>query len=71
MSKCAIIGELDIKKLIRRYDGIGKPLTHDEKEILMASLYFESEHRGGIVAEAQKDYLKRLGGTEKYGRVDL
>lgn len=60
MSNCAIVGEGGLKKFIARYDGIGKPLTRDEQEILMAALYLESEKRGGMVAEAQKDYLKRV-----------
>jgi hypothetical protein len=37
-----------------RYDGIGAPLSNDEKELLLFVLYTESEHRGGIVAEVRK-----------------
>lgn len=56
--KSAVVGSETIKALIKRSDGIGKPLTLDEKEILMAVLYFESESRDGIVKEAQAAYLK-------------
>lgn len=58
--RCAIVGEETIKQLIKRYDGLGKPLTNDEREILLFALYNESEARGGIVAEAQRAYLKKI-----------
>lgn len=47
-----VIGIEAIKKLLIRYNGIGKPLTHDEREILLFALYNESEARHGIAAEA-------------------
>ena len=58
--KCAIVGEKTIKSLIKRYDGIGKPLDADETQILLAALYFESDHREGIVQEAKQEYLKKI-----------
>lgn len=64
--KCAIVGEQTIKSLIKRYDGIGKPLTRDEEQILLAALYLESEKYGGIVVKAQKDYLRRIGSKEPH-----
>lgn len=57
--KCAIVGDETIKALIKRYDGLGKPLTADETQILLAALYFESERRDGIVGEVQKCYLRK------------
>jgi len=53
MSKCAIVGESQIISLLVRYNGIGKELTHDEKEILMFALYNESETREGLAMQAR------------------
>ncbi len=59
MCKCLIVGENQLHALIKRYDGIGKPLTPDETQILLAALSFESAEKGGMVADAQREYLKR------------
>lgn len=55
MSNCAIVGENTLKALIKRYNGIGKPLTADETQILLAFLYWESEKRGGVVYDVVKE----------------
>ena len=44
---------MDPVKLLIRYNGIGKPITSNEREVLLFALYNESEQRGGIVAEAK------------------
>ncbi len=44
---------IDPEKLAIRYNGIGKPLSHDEREILLFALHTESEERGGIAATAK------------------
>lgn len=45
----------DIGKLLIRYNGIGKPITSDERELLLFALYNESESRGGIAAKAKAE----------------
>ena len=62
MSRCAIVGEEQIVKLLVRYDGIGTPLTRDETQILLFALYCESKERAGIVALAdarEKEIVKQ------------
>lgn len=54
MSKCVIVEEKDLCRLVHRYDGIGKPITSDEREILLWALYNESKERGGIVKKARE-----------------
>ncbi len=49
-----IIGPKTLQSLAHRYMGIGRELTRDESEILLCALYFESENRGGMIAEALK-----------------
>ncbi len=46
---------IDTKKLLVRYNGIGKPLSSDERELLLFALYNESEDRGGIAADAKRE----------------
>jgi hypothetical protein len=55
MSRCAIVDDEDLLKLIHRYNGIGKELNNDEREILLFALYNDSKNRGGLafVAEAR------------------
>lgn len=48
-----IVGEKQIEALLMRYNGIGKPISNDEREILLFALYNESEARGGIAATAK------------------
>ncbi len=50
-----ILTETDIHKLLIRYNGIGKPLTSDERELLIFALYNESESRGGLAASAKRE----------------
>lgn len=49
--KCAIVGEKQLDRLMRRYLGLApEPINSDEKEILLFALYTESLERGGIAA---------------------
>ena len=48
-----IISGPAIIALLVRYNGIGKPLDSDEREIVLFALYNESEARAGIAKEAQ------------------
>jgi hypothetical protein len=50
-----ILTERDIEKLLIRYNGIGKELTSDERELLLFALYNESELQGGMAAAAKKE----------------
>ncbi len=50
-----IVTETDVQKLLIRYNGIGKPITPTERELLIFALYNESEARGGIAAAAKRE----------------
>ncbi len=51
---------VDIRRLLVRYNGIGKELSSDERELVLFALYNESEARGGIAADARRDCEKEL-----------
>lgn len=51
---------VDVTKLLIRYNGIGKELSGDEREIILFALLNESEARGGIAADAKQEYEKEL-----------
>lgn len=59
MCKCAIVGEQTLISLIVRYNGIGKPLTNDEREILLFALYNDSEALHGIAERGAIETAKR------------
>jgi hypothetical protein len=67
MRGCVIVGEASLVKLLVRYNGIGKELTHDEKEILLFALYNESKSNGGLARQAEVECCKRFG---KEGKED-
>ncbi len=48
-----IVGPKQIEALLCRYNGIGKPITSDEREILLFALYNESEQREGVAKTAR------------------
>lgn len=50
-----ILDDKAVRKLIHRYDGLGKPLTSDDRELLLFALYCESEHSGGSVKLARDE----------------
>ncbi len=59
-----IIGPNQIEALLIRYNGIGKPITSDEREILLFALHNESEAQGGIVVSANAA-CKRIWAREQ------
>ena len=65
---------VDIRRLIVRYNGFGKKLSSDERELLLFALYNESEARGGIAAYARRDCAK-CGGIKvwhsEHGFLDI
>ena len=60
MSKCAIVGEKELLKLMLRYLGEGQGLDHDETEILLFALYIESKAAGGLAKKAEDALNVRL-----------
>lgn len=63
-----VIGESDIIRLLIRYNGIGKPITAEEREILLFALYNESEARGGIAETAKRECDERWAAQQEAGR---
>lgn len=62
--KCVIAGPDYIADLGVRYCGIGKELTPDETQILLFSLWAESQSRGdGIANNALRICDKRAAGA--------
>ena len=55
MTKCRIMDAAAIVKLLVRYNGIGKELTNDEREILLFALYNESNASNGMASQAEAE----------------
>lgn len=57
-----IYGAKVIRNLIARYEGIGRPLTNDEREILLFHMYNERRHLRGKVAALRVTIQRRIKG---------
>lgn len=62
-----IADDLHMVRLLVRYNGIGKPLSSDEREILLFALYNESERNGGMAADAKRECDRLWSGQQIVG----
>lgn len=63
--RCMIVGPKMMEQLALRYMGIGKPLNHDETELLLFDLYLESLQHDGLMKRVEPEALKLIGGPVK------
>jgi hypothetical protein len=62
---CIIADGSYICDLLKRYNGIGKDLTNDEREILLFALYNESESREEGIAHRAKLACERIWAAQQ------
>ena len=69
MSKCAIVGEKELLRLMLRYLGEGQELDSDETQILLFAFYLESKAAGGLAKRAEDSLNVRLNKEQVAVRI--